>query len=384
MVDGRIVAWLALAGSATALLVVTPRPHSPRHLPAGRASKAHRLPQPPTYESVSIKGSARPTADSLVAIHPPHGWTILSSTARAGTPVKAGQAVAMARNLGRATPVTSGLSDKAFADQLSQQLGSALRSHTEQLAKAKKDLETALLERERALSPIQSELKESMTKHESESIGELARARTARDKAAKLAERNAHALEEGWISRNEAAASKVALEAAEAELARVESQAKGPSEHKDVQSLRSKLAATKSEHDSRVARAQSEVDRFEQSGLNYSGSPTYLNGRPPVTGRIARTVALRSPVDGFIMESPSGKPGVHIVKNGAKWELVANVPEPTAKKLAVAMIARTRSGAECQVVSIGPLDPKSQTRQVVVSGPFDSKGTKSVTVSILH
>lgn len=371
MIDSRHAAWLALGASAVTLSLVWPRPAPPAQnatpRPAPRAVAAS-----PRIQTIPIQGTFEPSADGVVTLAVPKGMRVRQVLVKSGDVVKAGQPVAVL------APVSSGplyraksQSEEAYARELSNSLGAALKGHEESLVKAQQALQSAKETRDAAIGKAQADYDAELATAKRATKAVLDEAQTARDKAKKLADRDERALNEGWISRNEATASKNALAAAEQHLADAEAKHRNADQDLSVRAARGALERTQREHDAKLAAAQRGLDGSAGNGLAFAPAASGAIGDANLVGRIPKAVQLRAPVAGVVWAGTGvQEPGspVGIVPANAPLDFVGTVQPAHAKLLRPGMVARLPGGGTGTVRAIGAADAKTGLVKVRLTG----------------
>lgn len=360
MFESRAVAWAALAVSALAVSLVVPKrvPQEPRQAPEPQPAPA--APETP-QRKIELVGTYVATESSVDKVVAPAGWRLGKILVQRDSSVVKGQDLATVSYRSAGVPRRlADRSDAAYAEDLSASLGSALQAHETGLAEAQSAYGRAKKESAAKLEAAKAALQSALEADQGAS-SEVDAARAARDKAKKLADRNAHALEEGWISRNEATASRVAYEAAQNRLEQAESNQRDAGANGEKSARAAYAKAAKAAEDE-LAAAERALARAQQSGLAYGGRPISSPiGPSPIMGSISRSMTLKSPGPGSIVSVGAGE--ILIQKPGALVHYVCNVPQATAKEIRPGMAVKFQTGSGT-VVSTEPAKDGSVTVRV--------------------
>lgn len=284
-------------------------------------------------------------------------------------------------------------SESSHARQLSDALGSALNDHEKALEAAKRALEVAQSEHGAAIKRAQEEFdsaRQAPPAQLAAARNAYEDARAARDKAKTLADRDAKALEEGWVSRNQATASRNAYDSAESAFRAVEEKLqqldKGVSES-EVRAAKDKLAKAKTEADVKLKEATENLERVQSGGLAFGNSsriamPTFRFPTPgAVKGRIGKPVELKSPFKGTVLRADEH--GFQLLVDGGKCEFVALVSGEHVHELRQGMVVRLPNDNRGVLSGIGNRDPKTGLSVVTVSCPVLSlPGKAQATIAL--
>lgn len=346
--------------------------------------------------TISLNGEFAPDASKTVLVG--DGSTrIKKALVKVGQQVEKGQVLAVVFTSTAPrfeAPRFDARAESSHARQLSDSLGQALADHEGALATATQAFEAATKEHDATIKKAQAELDDARLAPPAQ-LGAAREAyenaRSTRDKAKTLADRDTRALEEGWVSRNQATASKAAYDVAESAFRDAEEKYQrlnqGASEA-EVRAARERFTKVKSEADNKLQVVKTNLERVQSGGLAFGASnriemPTF---RFPVSGaikgRIGKPVEMKSPVKGTILRADEH--GFQILAEGGSVELVANVPGDTAAALRAGMIVRLPNDSHGFVKAIGGRDAKTGLVIVRVACPTVStvgKGQATVTLA---
>lgn len=367
----RQIMTVGLLGTVLALCFALPRGSRQPDAPLPRvktsvASSAER------FETISFEGQFVVPPDQSVTLGDGQSSRATRVLVKAGDSVVKGQVLAvMSTTRPSRLPGNGNVqSEAAFAQRLSDDLGAALNNHEANLAQAQSALESAQREHAIALERAQSIRDRALNATDSDQLREtkeaLDQARSVRDKAQKLADRDARALQEGWISRNQATASKAAYDQAETVFRsaqdRYDDARRGPSD-REAKSAREAYNQAKSEADSKLHEAEQKVIAAHSGGLAFNKSTPIALPKlsASLLGRINGQATIRSPFDGVVSTiSPAGSPfQIQLMKRDAKVQLTASLEPGSAARLKPGMIAELPSGQSAQITSIGVSDQKT-------------------------
>lgn len=320
---------------------------------------------------------------------------------REGDRVKKGQVlatvdIAARRDLGSTT--FNAQSEAAHAEQLSDQLGAALNNHQALFDKATAAYAQAEKEHRENLQRAQDELDKTL---QGAPPGELGRAQDAlenakekRDKAKALSDKNQHAYEEGWVSRNQATASKIAYEVAEAGVTKAEARLadlnKGAGEA-EARAARAAFSRVKDAEDNKLKTAREALEAVQNGGLAFGGgSPismpsSVIRFDPSLKGRIAGRATIKAPFDGKVVKSavPTQPNTLIVLKDGSLSHFRAQVTAPLVKRLRPGMVVRLSPMDSGTLVAIGQADKLTGLSPVRVSTSSQSTPGAKAHASIL-
>lgn len=322
------------------------------------------LPVVNTTESLVLTGRWETVTGGKTTVSLPQGFRLRSLLVKPGDSVVAGQPLALlASSTFSATRPSrfSAQAEAVHAEQLSDVLGAALTAHESDLKQAESKLAQAKADYEKGLEVARSE-RDKVLLNQSEALEaadkDVTDATAARNKAKALSDRDARALEEGWISRNQATASKKAYDDAEQNLTvaveKRDGLKKAASEAERKTALEKYRAATTRLMDN-LRQAQDHFDQVKNGGLAFSGGSSAPVSGPlsrPVKGAIAGTATLRSPATGIVTSVAGGK--IEVSKDTGSSVFLAKVPQLVADRISVGQPVVLAEGDTGIVSAIGP------------------------------
>lgn len=396
MVTIKYAVGVAVVGAAAAWWLTVQLKPSP--LPLIAPGVLLGAPHPgtlPTTMTVSLQGRYETPPQNRAALQLPTGFRLKSMLVKPGDIVVQGQPIAVltAGSFGSRVPRSLTLSESEHAEQLSDALGAALTQHETAVQDAEKAYSLAQAEYESAMSTARDQRDRIVKGAWADSLKkvemEYDNAKDERDKAKLLADRDARALEEGWISRNQASASQRAFEDADRRFEAAEtkwSNARKGTGDVDAKAARETYARTEATELAKLARAKEELEAARNGGLAVSGSNRKaVSGgfAAPIAGRLSGNATFKAPIAGTLTKTPDGR--LEIVQSSATSTFVVRVSPDLAQRLAKGQ-AMTFSDGDTGVVSaIGPsvLD----TREVILRVSCkklhqDSSATATIVVKI--
>lgn len=293
-------------------------------------------------------------------------------------------------------PRFSQQSEAASAEQLSNDLGQALKQYEKDIENATQRLTEARKQRVEKIAMAQAEYSKVSTESRSAAIQEaeshVTVAQQAYDKAKKLADRDAHAYEEGWIARNQATASQKASLEKEQILDNAKSrleEAKSSVSEQDTKAAKSKFEAVRNEENAKVRAAEEQLELATNQGLAFQDGNSIPAGvfaipqRGFFAGKVGRQTELRAPVSGTVTTifNKQVKSILDLAPDGEMLEFVAAVKEEVASLLRVGSIVHLSEQESATVTRIDAFDPQSRTSTIHVLATGVHKKDEMATVS---
>ena len=398
---GRQLFWIPVAGAVIAWCVAVPQPMADSRPHPKLTSMTPKPVSSEPIDTVSFQGTYVASQTDQVTLRPGDSGRVRRILVKVGDRVLKGQTLAvleLGTNIRESEPRFNAKSESAHAEQLSDALGAALTSHEEALKTAQKVYASAKAEHDAKVAQAQQELDRALNGAPREQFQRAQQAvddaKTARDKAKTLSDHDQHAYEEGWISRNQATASRIAYEKAESVLQSAESKLaelkKGPNDDQ-IRAAKDDYSRTKTQEDTKLQAIAEKLAEVQNGGLAFgSGDRIAMPALsapidPKLAGKISGSTALRAPFDGTVTNlSEQGKPlTIVLVKEGAAIEFVGNLAQTQADKLCAGMAVRLPGG---EMGSIKSLDSKAsnESKQIDVHiacynhPPAGTQGTASI------
>lgn len=374
----RHIAWILAGGAVLGWCFAMPRPeHAPESFSRIKQVETAIATYGVDTRTIELKGTFIAADGGQVPVGSALSGKVQKILVKQGDHVKAGQVLAVVEPgvvLRSSAPIVNSTSEAKRAEQLSDALGSALTSHQTALDNAQRAYEKVKTEHDERISQARSEMEKSVSGAPSDQVQDakhdVDKARGLRDKAKALADRNQHAYEEGWISRNQATASKNAFEIADGKLQAAEDRLKelkkGASES-EAAAARAAFAKIKATEDKKLENARAELVRIQEGGLAYGSGdriamPSFRTfDSSGLKGKIGKRMEVKAPCDGVVLKvAEPGKPNLfEILKDGAKCEFLAQVDLATAKQVVLGTVVRLPRGETAAVTAIGVADPKT-------------------------
>ncbi|MBS1715774.1 MAG: hypothetical protein JST30_15715 [Armatimonadetes bacterium] len=374
---GTVFVWTGIGAATAAVLAFVP-------MPARKASaKPTALPVVATVRATTVTVDGRLELsgvfvlpqDGAVTVGAAGSGTRMKPIVKVGDKVKKGQVLAsvdLGAPLRRVAPSrVDGVAESKHAEQLSDALGAALSNYETALAEAKKRVALAEKDRDERTAEAKARLDQALaagaTDRAKDARAAAEAARQVSLKARERADKDNHAFEEGWISRNQATASAKVAEAAETVYREAQERAdrlsKEPSPE-EAAAAKAAYAKARREEDVKVESAKAELAAIESAGLGMAGPtspPIVLPSEAALAGKIASRAVLRAPVDGTVAQTEGQ---IVLLKEGAGWEMVASVPAVEALRLSPGQAVSYAWGGVGSVGAIGATDLKAGTTKV--------------------
>ncbi len=360
---GGVLAWCFAASRSSQVAPSVPTLPRLAATASPLALKDERIEFEGTY---SIPDSAKVLVTASAPGHTVH-WLV-----KPGDHVVKGQVIAEA-DPASATTLGSrrvdGKAESIHAEKLSEQLGTALSGHEAAVRQAQGDLAKSEADRSVAVSAAKTALDRVTLGTPPDRLNQaqhdLDQAKATRDKAKALSDRDQHAYEEGWVSRNQATASKAAFDASDGlyqkALSHLQELRRGPTQA-EIEAATREYERVKASQDQKVQEAADTLSAIQNGGLAFgASSPVTLPSGAPIAGRIAPRVLVKSPADGIVLPpaGPAPANAVTIVLDGSSGDFTGLVEATRAERLRVGMVVRLSQGELGTVNTIGPTDPRS-------------------------
>ncbi len=296
-------------------------------------------------------------------------------------------------------PAVNSKAEKLHAERLSSALGDALQGHEQALKKAEAKFLRVQAESKEQIRNAQSQLDRVLNSLPQEKLTEaqskVAGAKSARDKAKTIADRDKRGYEQGWIARNQSKASTIAYEISEKALSdaqgELEDAQRGPSK-REILDANQNYQRIKEQVESRLQEAQTEFDQARSSGLAYQDSsplnsmPFYESNFKGTGGRIMSRSDLKSVFDGQVLSVPdsNGHNEFAILMPQATWEFVGQISLEQSYNLRIGTVVNLPGKVQGYVCKMELIKPESHTVMVHIKSElplgFDAIGRARIYV----
>lgn len=356
-------------------------------------------------ELVPIDGAFVLSATDFAKLAPVSAGKIQAVFAKEGDKVKKGQLLAKidtsVLDAQRSSASASSASASALASQSEASLRAAEADYSATVKTAQLTLEATVSEQNANIEQAQIELDRLKAGGRPQEVSQaqqaVKQAQVNRDQAYANAERDKKLLAEGYVSGQQADASKAAFDVAESALIQAKDQlqlVKLGARPEEVKAAESRLSAAKVLGAKKIESARAALDQAKKSRLNLDAKAQEVNAaRLNASGKSADTVAaaslaangeVRAPFDGVVSKRLLGPgdsadattPVFEISKVGAKFEFLGQVSPRESSELSVGMsvLSEDAESPTGVIRSIGVAD--SQSGQVPIRANFSSLPAK--------